>query len=150
MTQPDPTALTIRRVVAAGVERVFAAWTTPELLRAWWGPAGVTCVGAELDLRVGGAYRIGNQLPDGSVVWIEGTFDEVAPPRRLVYSWRIGDEPVSRVTVEFVAVNGSGRAGCEVTLTHERIHSVDARDDHARGWAGCLDGLGRWADGATE
>jgi uncharacterized protein YndB with AHSA1/START domain len=136
------TELRIRRVIAAVPERVFAAWTQPELLRQWWGPTGVRCIAAEIDLRAGGAYRIGNQLPDGTVVWISGELELVEPPTRLVYSWRIGDEPVSRVTVTFTAI---GDASTEVTIHHERIHSDAVRDDHERGWHGCLDGLAVWA-----
>ena len=133
--------LTIRRLIAADTERVFAAWTEPELLRQWWGPTGVRCIAAEIDLRAGGAYRIGNELPDGAVVWISGEFEVVETPRRLVYSWRIGDEPVSRVTVSFTAI---GDSSTEVVIHHERVHSDAARDDHERGWQACLDGLRNW------
>lgn len=136
------TALRIRRVIAAGTERVFAAWTTPELLRQWWGPTGVRCIAAEIDLRVGGAYRIGNLLPDGAVLWISGQFEVVESPRRLVYSWRVGDEPVSRVTISFAAIS---ETSTEVEIHHEQIHSDPVRDDHQRGWIGCLDGLEAWA-----
>jgi len=134
------TELTIRRVIAARAERVFAAWTEPELLRQWWGPTGVRCIAAEIDLRVGGTYRIGNQLPDGTVLWISGEFEVVESPRRLVYSWRIGDEPVSRVTVGFTAMS---ETSTEVMIHHERIDSDAVRDEHERGWQGCLDGLAR-------
>ena len=136
------TELRIGRSIAASVERVFAAWTTPELLKQWWGPNGVRCIAAEIDLRPGGAYRIGNQLPDGGVLWISGEFEIVEVPRRLVYSWRVGDEPVSRVTVNFTAI---GETSTEVMIHHERIHSEAVRDDHERGWRGCLDGLETWA-----
>jgi uncharacterized protein YndB with AHSA1/START domain len=80
------TELTIRRVIAAQPNRLFDAWTRPDLLRQWFGPAGVRCIGAEVDLRAGGAYRIGNELPNGEIVWIEGEFELVDSPRRLVYS----------------------------------------------------------------
>jgi len=135
------TDLRIRRVIAARTERVFAAWTEPELLRQWWGPAGVRCIAAEVDLRAGGAYRIGNELPDGSVLWISGEFEVVESPRRLVYSWRVGDEPTSRVTVSFTAI---GETSTEVMIHRELIHSDAVRDDHERGWLGCLDGLERF------
>jgi uncharacterized protein YndB with AHSA1/START domain len=131
-------SLTVRRVIAAPCERVFAAWTTPALLRVWWGPAGVTCIAAEVDLRVGGAYRLGNELPDGRVLWIGGTFEAVEPPHRLIYSWQLGDEEVSRVTVRFDPVAPSS---CEVTIVHDRIATAETRDDHERGWIGCLDKL---------
>ncbi len=136
------TELTIRRVIAAPRDRVFAAWTTPDLLRQWWGPAGVQCVAAEIDLRTDGTYRIGNQLPDGEVVWISGEFELVDRPHRLVFSWRLGDEPVSRVSVTFAAVTPETT---EVVVHHQRIHTPAARDGHEQGWLGCLDGLVRWA-----
>jgi uncharacterized protein YndB with AHSA1/START domain len=136
------TALEIRRVIAASQERLFAAWTTPDLLVRWWGPTGVHCTAAEVDLRVGGAYRIANRMPDGSTTWITGEFEQVDPPRALVYSWRIGDEPVSRVRIELVAL---AARSTEVIVRHERIASTAARDGHERGWHGCLDGLAAWA-----
>lgn len=136
------TELTIRRVIAATRERLFAAWTTPELLQQWWGPAGVRCIAAEIDLRPGGAYRIGNALPDGQLIWISGEFEVVEPPRRLTYSWRTGDEPPSRVTIRFTALDASST---EVVVHHERIHTRTVRDEHEHGWLGCLDGLERWA-----
>ena len=45
--------LVIRRVIEAPRERVYLAWTTAEQLRMWWGPRGVTCIAAELDVRPG-------------------------------------------------------------------------------------------------
>ena len=152
--------LVVRRVIAAPVERVFAAWTTPDLLRAWFGPAGVTCIAAEVDLRVGGAYKLGNRLPDARVVWITGTFERIEAPHKLVYTWRVSERsraPVARgrertdddgdnahaslVTVDFIA---RGTA-TEVIVTHERVATATLRDDHERGWNGCLDKLAAWA-----
>ncbi|TMQ07357.1 MAG: SRPBCC domain-containing protein [Deltaproteobacteria bacterium] len=137
----DELTLTVRRVIAAPPARLFAAWTQPALLRVWWGPRDVRCIAAEVDLRIGGAYRLGNQLPDGRVVWITGAFESIDPPHRLVYSWQIGDEPQSRVTVQFAPLGER----TEVTVLHERIATPAMRDDHARGWDGCLDGLLAWA-----
>ena len=136
--------LVVRRSINATVARVFDAWTEPEQLRRWWGPAPVKCSGAEVDLRVGGQYRIGNLLPDGKVLWIVGEFEVVEPPHVLVYSWRIEREAglpadVSRVTVRFQAVD----QGTEVLIVHERIDSEATRIDHEKGWHGCLDGLVR-------
>jgi uncharacterized protein YndB with AHSA1/START domain len=134
-------ALVVRRFVRASPDRVFAAWTEPELLRRWWGPKPVTCCEASVDLRVGGAYRIGNLLPDGNVVWISGEFDVVEPPSRLVYTWlvegkgRIHDR--SLVTVRFEPRDG----GTDVIVVHERIDSEETRHDHEAGWHGCLAGL---------
>jgi uncharacterized protein YndB with AHSA1/START domain len=142
----DDITLTVHRVIAAPPAKLFEAWTTPALLRVWWGPRDVRCIAADVDLRVGGAYRLGNQLPDGRVVWITGAFELIERPRKLVYSWRVGDEPMSRVTVQFEPL-GADRT--DVIVLHERIASVAVRDDHDAGWAGCLHGLADWAAAAA-
>lgn len=136
--------LIVERVIRASPARVFAAWTTPELMTRWWGPEGVAATGVEIDLRVGGRYRIGNRLPDDKVIWIAGIFEQItAPgptdePARLVYTW--GVEPAEsdeQVAVVFLP----DPAGTRVHLTHTRIASQRQRDNHMHGWAGCLDGL---------
>ena len=95
-----------------------------------------------MDLRVGGAYRIGNLLPDGSVLWISGEFEIVEPPHRIVYTWQVaGKAPAasarSRVTVRFEPRDG----GTEVVVVHERIDTEETRADHEKGWNGCLESL---------
>lgn len=130
--------LVVRRTIRATPERIFAAWTQPEHLCAWWGPRPVTCSGAEVDLRVGGRYRIENALPDATTVTIEGEFREIEPPSKLVYTWRMGKgEESSLVTVRFEA-RGEGTL---VTIVHDQIPSEPVRDSHEKGWNGCLDGL---------
>jgi uncharacterized protein YndB with AHSA1/START domain len=144
--------LVVRKVIRASPERLFAAWTEPAQLRRWWGPAGVECTDAEVDLRVGGGYRIANRFADGRVVWIAGEFEVIEPPRRLVYSWRLEGQPGAaeseRVTVRF----DSHEAGTEVVVSHERIATTEDRDQHTAGWEGCLEGLALWVSvpGADE
>ena len=54
------------------------------------------------DLRVGGRYRIDETCcPDGQTLFIEGEFHVVEAPHKLVYTWRAGTDPASRVTVRF-------------------------------------------------
>lgn len=136
--------LVVRRRIHATREKLFAAWTQPELLVRWWGPQSVACPTAEIDLRVGGSYRIANQFPDGTVVWISGAFEVIEPPHRLTYTWKLESQngPVERVTVCFEA---QGTA-TEVVVSHERIADDSARTSHERGWIGCLDSLVRYAE----
>ena len=137
---PD-TTLRITRTFAAPRERVFRAWTEPEQLKRWWGPPGYGTPVAEVDLRVGGRYRFGmRHLPDGEIFYLSGTYREVTPPARLVYTWRWEGEPdgqESRVTVEF---NDRG-ASTDVVVLHEMFASRDERDKHEQGWTGCLERL---------
>lgn len=131
--------LVTRRTIRASAERLFDAWTEPQQLLVWWGPRPVTCSGAEVDLRVGGAYRIENRLPDGATLTIEGEFERVERPHRLVYTWRAGEDRDSRVTVRFEPRDGA----TEVIVIHEQIPDQRIRETHEQGWLGCLDGLER-------
>lgn len=133
--------LVVRRTIQASPEKLFAAWTVPSQLKLWWGPNGVRCIGAELDLRVGRSYRIGNQLPDGTILWIAGEFELIERPRKLVFSWKLEgvESAKERVTVQFEPAGDA----TEVIVTHERIANRELREQHEQGWIGCLEGLAR-------
>jgi uncharacterized protein YndB with AHSA1/START domain len=135
--------LVVRRTIPATAEFLFRAWTQPLRLKEWWGPSGVKCVEAHIDLRVGGQYRIANQFPDGKMIWITGEYEQIEAPHKLVYTWRVEEVsgPSERVTVEF----NQGDLETEVVLTHERIAEARVREQHNAGWRGCLDGLVEYA-----
>ena len=139
-TRRGSLTLIVRRVIAATPERLFEAWTCPAELRHWWGPESVSCTAAEVDLQVGGRYRIANRLADGTTLWISGAFECIDRPRKLVYTWCVGpgSPPAELVTVTFEA----HPMGTEVVIVHERIAAAVTRDRHEQGWLGCLDGLG--------
>lgn len=132
-------SLVVRRTIRATAQRLFDGWTQPAHLKNWWGPPGVDCIDAQVDLRVGGRYRLANRFPDGTVVWISGEFETIDPPRCLVYTW--GLEPhvsaSERVTVRFKPRGDL----TEVIVLHERISDEAVRNMHEKGWEGCLDGL---------
>lgn len=130
-------ALVVERIIRAPATRVFDAWTDAAQLRAWWGPEGVRCEDAVIDLRVGGRFHIDNRLPDGRLVRIAGEFLVVEAPRRLVYTWSTGPGIDERVTVSFEATGDDTR----VVVTHERVDDPERRAGHADGWRGCLAGL---------
>jgi uncharacterized protein YndB with AHSA1/START domain len=133
------TALSLTRIIRAPREKVFAAWTEPELLRRWWGPGHVSCPEAHVDLREGGAYRLANLEADGSIVWISGQFERVRAPEELVYTWTVSILPGERTLVRVVFLTHP--EGTELVLTHERFAVEAVRDMHRRGWGGCLDKL---------
>ena len=131
-----PTAVSMTRVIRAPRERVFAAWTDPEILRRWWGPGPVVCPEAHIDLREGGEYRIANRQPDGSIVWISGIFERVRRPEQLVYTWSVSAYPenATLVTLDF----REHPEGTELVLHHERFADAATRDMHMAGWEGCF------------
>jgi len=138
-------SLIVRKRIAAQPTKVFQAWTQANMLKKWWGPQGVTCHEAEVDLRVGGAYRIGNTLPEGEVIWVTGYFEVIEANKMLVYTWSTGDDHTTsseRVTVKFNAIKLSeNQSGTEVTVIHEQIATQERVESHIHGWEGCLGGL---------
>lgn len=135
--------LTTSRLIAGTPDRLFKLWTDPAHVQRWWGPEGVDCPYAELDLKQGGAYRIANRMSDGTVVWISGEFEVVDPPSLLVYTWRTdANAPVpERVTVRFAAQGDM----TELTVLHELVPDVETMRSHENGWCGCLDALAEYA-----
>lgn len=131
------TSLEISRSVAASPERVWRAFTDPAELAAWFWPArfGTT---AEIDLRSGGAFRIDGPLAGMAV---SGQYVEVDPPRRLVFTWQWdGEQEQTLVTLTFTASAG----GTDLLVVHERFTDRASADNHAQGWADCLDRLPGW------
>lgn len=100
----------------------------------------MTVAVAEIDLTVGGRYRIEMQGPDGARHIVGGTYREIDPPRRLVYTWSWEDQPDVTDTLVTVEFNDRGSA-TEIVLRHERLPSEDSRARHEHGWTGCLDKL---------
>jgi uncharacterized protein YndB with AHSA1/START domain len=134
----------VSRVLPAPRDEVFRAWTDPELFRVWFKPRGGSIPSAELDVRVGGRFRIAIERL-GFVYYAVGEYLEVDPPNRLVstFGWervplvRLTD---TRLTVEFVA-RGDDRT--EVVITHERLGTRTLRALHAWGWRSTLNAARR-------
>ncbi|HYZ12273.1 MAG TPA: SRPBCC domain-containing protein [Actinomycetota bacterium] len=119
-------ALVVERVLSATPNEVFDAWTTPSRMAAWMSPVGAA--EAEVDLRVGGSFR---------VVMVEarlehrGEYLEIDRPSRLAFTWVspfTGAEP-SVVTLELHPHDD----GTRVVLTYERLPE-DVVDGHRDGW----------------
>ena len=130
--------LVIRRIIPATREEVFGAWTDPESLRHWMCPGDILEAEAQLDVRVGGAYRILMKGKDKAYEHT-GMYQVVDPPARLVFTWISAgtDHQATLVSVELVERVG----GTELVLTHERFPGGEARDRHQRGWGQIADKL---------
>ena len=141
-TQERPSLALVRKLDAAP-GKVWRALTEPELLKQWMAPDPATrCRVAEIDLRVGGRYRIVMRPADGEEHDVRGVYREIVPNKKLVYTWAWKStlERESLVTIELRAAGG----GTELTLKHEQFADEEARDKHQHGWTGCLAGLERF------
>ena len=87
----------VRRTFDAPARLVFQAWTTPELFRQWWLPKsmGARLRSLDMDARTGGSYRL--DFGDGMAFY--GTYKEVTPPTRIVWTNEEGGESGSVTTV---------------------------------------------------
>jgi uncharacterized protein YndB with AHSA1/START domain len=140
-------ALRVSRRIRATPERLFRAWTDPAHLRHWWrmDEPGWTFGGAEIDLRVGGEYRLGMTAPDGRAHVALGVYREVAPPNRLAFTWD-WENPENRVGDTLVTVDlaDAGDGTTEVVITHVRFATTDRAARHERGWTQLLELIDRY------
>ncbi len=132
-------AVELTRTFAAKREKIFAAWTDPDMLSRWFGPSAEMTTEAETDVRVGGRYRFRVVAPDGAEHVAYGEYREIEPPARLVFTWawESGWVTDSLVTVSLREVDG----GTELTLRHERLATEEMRQRHTEGWNGSFQRL---------
>jgi len=71
---------------------LWACVTEPERMRQWWGPKGCKVVAANMDLRPGGSYHYGLEMPDGKTMWGKFVFREIVTPERLIFINFFSDE----------------------------------------------------------
>lgn len=144
MNPTGTTTLQIKRFIPASRARVYEAFTDAALIAKWMGPDEAQCVETKAEVKVGGryAFRMKTCHPGGEgEVTVAGEYLEVVAPERLVFTWGWEGDPLepSRVTVVLTELDG----GTDVCLTHERLGNAVSRDQHAHGWTGSLDKLGR-------
>jgi uncharacterized protein YndB with AHSA1/START domain len=132
-------SLSIARTLKATPEKVFEAWTQPEALKRWFGPGDAMAVRVEMDVRVGGRYRVVLRAASGEEHRVAGIYREVVAGRKLVFTWAWESTPQreSLVTVEIAPTAG----GASLLLTHERFFDEAARERHQQGWTASLQRL---------
>ena len=132
---PNNTTLVLRRTFTASRQRVFRAWITPRALEHWLRPRGRSVTVSQLEARVGGSFRF--DVEDGSS--IVGTYLQIVPPEKLVFTWSGGATP-GRETVVTLDFLDQGVV-TEVVLTHEGLSTPEQRALAGIGWPSLLDAL---------
>ena len=129
VTLPSDTELLITRVFDAPADAVFRAWTTPELVKRWWGFETAEWLVCDIDLRVGGSWRW--VVREGDMeVGFHGEYREIDRPLRLVWTevfegFPVGpdDAAVNTMTLEEVD-------GVTTMTTLVRHAEAEHRDAH--------------------
>jgi uncharacterized protein YndB with AHSA1/START domain len=121
--------ITLSRTFRAPRERVFAAWTDPETMQRWM--VRGKCTAAEVDLRVGGAYRLTAEMPYGPAVAF-GTYREIVEPERLVFTFSWEQIPIGEtvVTIDFLDRDGD----CEMLFTQNLFPDEQTASIHEMTW----------------
>jgi len=144
--------ISIKRNFNLPLYKVWEAWTKPEIFIKWWGPAEYTCPYCNIDFKVGGKYLNAMRGPDGKDIWATGTYREIIPQKRIVYTdsfansegnivpasyYEMPSMPLTLlVTVNFEEVGGKTM----MSLTHVGIPE-ELYDDCIKGWQSSFDKL---------
>ena len=126
--------LVVTRTFDAPARLVFLAWTKPELFRRWWVPRsmGMNLLSCQLDVRVGGGYRLEFANEGSEPFAFFGKYLEVTPPSRLV--WTNEESPDGSVTTVTLEEKG----GKTLLVLHELYPSKEALDAAGTGAAEAL------------
>lgn len=135
--------IVVRRTLNAPRERVFAAWTRPELLGQWFFAVPNWTVSVDADVRVGGQYRLEMRDDRGGLHVQHGEYRLIEPVSKLVFTWSCAAIGVhdSVVTIQLDAIGDK----TAFQLTHDDLpRDSDIRRRHDEGWTGCLANLDRF------
>ncbi|MFF9396817.1 SRPBCC family protein [Streptomyces griseoluteus] len=143
-TAADGFAYTLTRILDASVERVWRAWTTPELYARWAGAAGGS---VEMDVRPGGAWKATMLTPDGRQFPLTGSYLEVIENRRLVIGMDVPDKPgPATMTVD---LDEQDDQRTQIVL-HQTCDTAAERDMAEQGSTMLLDSLSTFLTAQTS
>jgi uncharacterized protein YndB with AHSA1/START domain len=144
-TDTKTVPLVITRTFAAPRVFVFKAWSTAEHVKRWFCPEGYTVPEAEVDFRPGGAFNVCMRSPEGQDFWSRGTYLEISPPERLVFTGSVGDVGAPKFTAHTTVTFEADGAGTRMTVRQAyEIHDEAFRaaiEGASEGWRTTLDKL---------
>ena len=146
-TEPGDRDLLLTRLIDAPREKLYRAWTEPDLLKQWFAPLPYTTPVAELDVRPGGSSLIVMRGPDGGDMPLKGVYLEVVQNERLVFTdaytkaWEPSDKPFMTVIVTFE--NEQGKTRYTARVRHWTVADREAHEKMGlhQGWGKCIDQL---------
>ena len=141
-----PGSEAVSRVFGAPRDLVFEVWTNAEHFTRWFGPHGAEVVSCEIDARPGGILRFGHRVPEGSTLFLKGTFGEVVLNERLVFTLGFVDEHGQAaphpmfpdwppdVSVETTVILDDVDDGTRVTMAHRVVPPDAASHPATKRW----------------
>lgn len=140
--------LVLTRVIDASPDKLYRAWTEPELLKRWFAPLPYTTASAAMDVRPGGSSRVVMTGPDGQEIPCPGVYLEVVPNRRLVSTdaftsaWVPSAKPFMTLVLTFDDL-GDGRTRYTALARHWTVADRETHEQMGfhQGWGQCTDQL---------
>lgn len=146
--------LVISRIFNAPRERVWEAWSKPDIFKKWWGPKGFSCPVAKIDFRKGGKYINCMKSPDGQEFWSTGTYREIVEPEKIVATDSFADDQGNVVHAEHYGMSKDfplemivnmifedQNGKTKFTLRHIGIPNLDMLNATRDGWNESFDKL---------
>ena len=146
-TSTEGRDLILTRVIDAPPEKVFRAWTEPDLLRQWFAPKPWTTPNVEIDVRAGGSSLFVMRNPDGNEFPNRGVYLEVVKNQRLVFTdaftraWEPSPKPFMTVILTFEDLGGKTRYTARVRHWTEADREAHEKMGFQAGWAMCTEQL---------
>jgi uncharacterized protein YndB with AHSA1/START domain len=139
--------LVLTRIIDAPREKLFRAWTDPELLKQWFAPLPYTTPHAEMDVRPGGSSLIVMRGPDGNEFPNRGVYLEVVENERLVSTdaytkaWEPSEKPFMTLILTFEDDGGKTRYTARVQHWNVADREMHEKMGFHEGWGQCADQL---------
>lgn len=139
--------LVLTRIIDAPPEKVFRAWTEPELMKQWFAPLPWTTPFAETDPRTGGSSMIVMRGPDGTEIKCPGVYLEVVPNRRIVATdaftaaWELSDKPFMVLDLRFDEHEGKTKYIARARHWNDADREAHEKMGFHEGWTICTEQL---------
>ena len=141
--------LLLTRVIDAPRERVFEAWSKPELVARWFAPQPYTLPRCEMDFRTGGRFSMAMRSPEGQEHSFTGVYREVTPPSKLVWTGEFPYGPADqiRTTVTFEEEGKKTKVTVCQTFSVLTPETEPHTKGAVQGWTATLDQLQALCEG---
>ena len=139
--------LILTRLIAAPREKLFQAWTRPELVVKWFAPRPWSTARAEMDVRPGGSSLVVMRSPEGQEFPNSGVYLEVVPNERLVFTdaytkaWKPSEKPF--FTGVITLADEAGKTRYTARALHWSVADCESHEKMGfhEGWGQCADQL---------
>ena len=127
----------VKKFISAGRDEVFEAFTNADIMSKWFFPGEDMSAEVTNNLKPGGSYTLKMHAKNGDIYTHVGEYKEITHPEKLVFTWNSDFVQNTVVTVTFAESD----SGTEVTVSHDLLPNDEMRQDHRKGWMGCLNRL---------